>query len=529
MTSPVADRREPRPAARPLPGDDPWRHRHAARGRPPGRAAARPGRSRRPGRAPGRGRVDGEVVARPGGPVVRVRGRPRRDPARPRPPGRRCPASRRPTPARLPRHRDDRARDGGRDGRLPRRPRLVGGRPRSARSSCCCPTTPTSRRCSTALAGHIPPDAWLVTYNGRGFDWPLLVARYRMARRAAPLHAGHLDLLPFVRRVFRHRMTTPGCGRSRRTLLGHGPPRRRRRLGDPRALPRLPARRPGRAAGRGRPPQRRGRPLAGPAPRSCSTAATPTPRRGGRAPAGDLGRPRPRVRPGAAASTRRSSASTRRSSRAAPAPAPSHAPIRRDRWTRDATPDPPARSRGGRRARRPDFGGRPRPHIELGARRSGRRPSPLPGRPTGSPSSAPTCSAGSAATTRRPTPGRAWPPARAGSRSSAWIELAKLREHRLARPARRARGHGRRPRPRRAPATARASGAAPRGATCAPRLERLRRRLVGAGPRPSARRGATSGRRGSGVHRLPSAPGPSRASGSNEQAIVRRSPASALR
>ena len=39
------------------------------------------------------------------------------------------------------------------------------------------------------LAGsprHIPPDAWLVTYNGRGFDWPLLVARYRMARRAAP-------------------------------------------------------------------------------------------------------------------------------------------------------------------------------------------------------------------------------------------------------------------------------------------------------------------------------------------------------
>ena len=50
------------------------------------------------------------------------------------------------------------------------------------------------------------PDAWLVTYNGRGFDWPLIEARFRMAGRAAPVHAGHLDLLPFVRRVFRHRM-----------------------------------------------------------------------------------------------------------------------------------------------------------------------------------------------------------------------------------------------------------------------------------------------------------------------------------
>jgi tetratricopeptide (TPR) repeat protein len=52
----------------------------------------------------------------------------------------------------------------------------------------------------------IPPDAWLVSYNGRGFDWPLIEARFRLAGRAAPEHAGHLDLLPFVRRVFRHRM-----------------------------------------------------------------------------------------------------------------------------------------------------------------------------------------------------------------------------------------------------------------------------------------------------------------------------------
>ena len=58
-----------------------------------------------------------------------------------------------------------------------------------------------------ALSDAIPAEAWLVTYNGRSFDWPLLVARYRMAGRAAPAHVGHLDLLPLVRRVFRHRLT----------------------------------------------------------------------------------------------------------------------------------------------------------------------------------------------------------------------------------------------------------------------------------------------------------------------------------
>jgi hypothetical protein len=36
-----------------------------------------------------------------------------------------------------------------------------------------------------ALADALPPDAWLVTYNGRTFDWPLLVARYRLDRRDA--------------------------------------------------------------------------------------------------------------------------------------------------------------------------------------------------------------------------------------------------------------------------------------------------------------------------------------------------------
>lgn len=56
------------------------------------------------------------------------------------------------------------------------------------------------------LAARIPAGAWLVTYNGRGFDWPLLTTRFRMAGHGPPVHAGHLDLLPLVRRVFRHRM-----------------------------------------------------------------------------------------------------------------------------------------------------------------------------------------------------------------------------------------------------------------------------------------------------------------------------------
>ncbi len=72
----------------------------------------------------------------------------------------------------------------------------------------------------TALAGTIAPNAWLVTYNGRGFDWPLLVARYRLARRAAPNHGGHLDLLPIVRRLFRHRMANARLRTVEAELLG---------------------------------------------------------------------------------------------------------------------------------------------------------------------------------------------------------------------------------------------------------------------------------------------------------------------
>jgi uncharacterized protein len=56
-----------------------------------------------------------------------------------------------------------------------------------------------------ALAKLIPPAAVLVTYNGRSFDWPLLVARYTLHRRSPPEPAGHLDLLAVARGLWRHR------------------------------------------------------------------------------------------------------------------------------------------------------------------------------------------------------------------------------------------------------------------------------------------------------------------------------------
>ncbi len=72
----------------------------------------------------------------------------------------------------------------------------------------------------TALERSIPADGWLVTYNGRGFDWPLLVARYRMDRRDPPTHGGHLDLLPVVRRLFRHRLEDARLRTAEAGLLG---------------------------------------------------------------------------------------------------------------------------------------------------------------------------------------------------------------------------------------------------------------------------------------------------------------------
>jgi hypothetical protein len=83
-----------------------------------------------------------------------------------------------------------------------------------------CPDHGDEAALLSAVEAAIPPDAWLVTYNGRGFDWPLLMTRYRLARRAAPVHAGMLDLLPHVRRLFRHRLGDARLATVERELLG---------------------------------------------------------------------------------------------------------------------------------------------------------------------------------------------------------------------------------------------------------------------------------------------------------------------
>ncbi len=83
-----------------------------------------------------------------------------------------------------------------------------------------CPDHADEAALLDAVADAIPPEAWLVTYNGRGFDWPLLVTRYRLIRRAPPAHAGMLDLLPHVRRLFRHRIGDARLATVERELLG---------------------------------------------------------------------------------------------------------------------------------------------------------------------------------------------------------------------------------------------------------------------------------------------------------------------
>ncbi len=219
------------------------------------------------------------------------------------------------------------------------------------------------------LARHLPPDAWLVTYNGRTFDWPLLVTRYRMARRAAPIHDGHLDLLPIVRRVFRHRMEDARLRTVEETLLGmtrhddvDGWEIPARYLGFLRGGPAHPA------AG-GRAPQPRGRPLAGararPARRGLCRAGDPSggavrrPCRPGPrlcpcpAPARGPGLPRRGLDPGRGTGGYPTYAATPVVTEAAVA-VPAAAAARRRPMAAEDVPwwSPTAR---------PDFGGRPRP------------------------------------------------------------------------------------------------------------------------------------------------------------------------
>jgi hypothetical protein len=72
----------------------------------------------------------------------------------------------------------------------------------------------------TALRASVPRGTWLVTYNGLTFDWPLLETRYRLRLETPPEVGGHLDLLPVVRRLLRHRLPDARLRTVEREVLG---------------------------------------------------------------------------------------------------------------------------------------------------------------------------------------------------------------------------------------------------------------------------------------------------------------------
>ena len=84
------------------------------------------------------------------------------------------------------------------------------------------PDHPDEAALLDAVTREMGPSPVLVSYNGRSFDWPLLVARYRLHGRPAPELGGHLDLLPIVRRLFRHRLGGARLRTVEEGLLGVG-------------------------------------------------------------------------------------------------------------------------------------------------------------------------------------------------------------------------------------------------------------------------------------------------------------------
>ena len=384
--------------------------------------------------------VDGEVVTHRRGlhrPVRAAdrrpagRSRAARDAARPAAAGR---------AAGLPRHRDDRPRDRGRHRGLPDRARLVGGRPVPAGPA----AAPRPRRGAGAARRRsrraIPPDAWLVTYNGRGFDWPLLATRYRMARRAAPAHAGHLDLLPIVRRLFRHRMADARLRTAEAELLGIAPASATSRAGRSRAATSssCAAARPSRSSRSSATTTRTSGRWAGCSPTSSAGCGDPAAR--AVAPPGDLaGLARAFARErGCAEALDCLDAAADRPTRCGRRIGRRRRPPRSSR--RVSPPGETPRTRpGGRRGDRPtSAAAAARPAVTVRVRqRAGRgalddgadrrRPRPPPAPPR-------------AVRRRRPRPGRRWPPGPGRTAVVAAIELAKIREHRLRDPVGGARG-----------------------------------------------------------------------------------------
>ena len=73
----------------------------------------------------------------------------------------------------------------------------------------------------SAVAAHLPADNKLVSFNGKSYDVPLLVTRFRMQGQCEPLQTmPHLDLLHPTRRLFARRWTDCRLLTLERELLG---------------------------------------------------------------------------------------------------------------------------------------------------------------------------------------------------------------------------------------------------------------------------------------------------------------------
>jgi hypothetical protein len=72
-----------------------------------------------------------------------------------------------------------------------------------------------------AIAQAIRQKGWLVTYNGKAFDIPLLETRFTLNRRRSPFAGlGHFDLLHAARRLWRDALEC-SLGSLEHSLLGH--------------------------------------------------------------------------------------------------------------------------------------------------------------------------------------------------------------------------------------------------------------------------------------------------------------------
>ncbi|MBI3031145.1 MAG: ribonuclease H-like domain-containing protein [Candidatus Rokubacteria bacterium] len=71
-----------------------------------------------------------------------------------------------------------------------------------------------------AMAALLAEFDGVVTYNGRGFDLPLLETRFVLSRRPWPQHLSHLDLLPPARRLWSSRLPDCRLGTIEARILG---------------------------------------------------------------------------------------------------------------------------------------------------------------------------------------------------------------------------------------------------------------------------------------------------------------------